>query len=66
MHHVRQIKNLMIRNLDWWHQQMAAINRKQVPLCKEHHQKLHQNQLSDAEKAAFQRGSKKLTSKHQD
>jgi|GEM_PF-38841 len=63
MHHVRQIKNLMNKNLDWWHQQMAAINRKQVPRCKDHHVKLHQRKLSYTEMAAFKRGCENLVKK---
>lgn len=43
MHHVRKIRDL--RNpdsrLDFFTRQMAAINRKQVPLCKAHHIGLH-------------------------
>jgi hypothetical protein len=36
MHHVKKIKELKSRkHLDWFTMQMAAINRKQVPL--DHH-----------------------------
>src|SRR6186713_51061 len=43
MHHVRQIRDLKNPNqkLDFYTRQMAAINRKQVPLCKSHHNGLH-------------------------
>lgn len=45
MHHVRQIKDMKNPNgkLDFFTRQMAAINRKQVPLCKDHHIRLHNN-----------------------
>jgi group II intron reverse transcriptase/maturase len=43
MHHLRKIKNLKNtkRKLDFLTTQMIAINRKQVPLCKTHHDKVH-------------------------
>jgi len=43
MHHVRKIRDLKDRNtkLDFYTRQMAAINRKQVPLCRTHHIELH-------------------------
>lgn len=56
MHHVRKIKDLTSRykdkKIDYWPQQMAAINRKQIPLCKAHHIALHRGSLlpSEAEK----------------
>lgn len=40
--------------------QMAAINRKQVPMCHEHHKKLHQNGLTEAERLMFGNGCKQL------
>ena len=45
MHHVRKIKDLRKPNskLDFYTRQMAAINRKQVPLCSLHHIGLHKN-----------------------
>lgn len=47
MHHIRQIKNRRKKlKLDFFTAQMAAINRKQVPLCKEHHVNLHRGKLS--------------------
>jgi nicotine oxidoreductase len=48
MHHVRSIKSLRDKNStkDFFTRQMAAINRKQLPLCKEHHIQLHNNTLS--------------------
>jgi hypothetical protein len=43
IHHLRSIADLRKRseNADWISSQMAAINRKQVPLCKIHHDKVH-------------------------
>jgi hypothetical protein len=43
MHHVRQIRDMKKPNnrLDFYTRQMAAINRKQVPLCRSHHNGLH-------------------------
>jgi len=57
MHHVRKIQELKMRkHLNWFTMQMAAINRKQVPLCWEHHKKLHRNDLTEAERSAFKAG----------
>lgn len=38
MHHIRKVKDLKkpSSKLDFFSRQMAAINRKQIPLCKEH------------------------------
>lgn len=45
MHHVRYIHDLKSKykkkEIDFFTLQMAAMNRKQVPLCKEHHILLH-------------------------
>lgn len=43
MHHLRKIKDLLNKksNVNFLTTQMVAINRKQVPLCKTHHQKVH-------------------------
>lgn len=45
MHHVRKIRDLKKPNskLDFFTRQMAAINRKQIPLCKSHHIGLHKD-----------------------
>lgn len=45
MHHVRKIRDLKNPNskLDFFTRQMAPINRKQVPLCQDHHIRLHNN-----------------------
>jgi group II intron reverse transcriptase/maturase len=54
MLHLRQIKDLKYKyrqgNLDFWKLQFLAINRKQIPLCKEHHVSLHKGTLSEEEK----------------
>jgi group II intron reverse transcriptase/maturase len=61
MHHVKRIKELKSRkHLDWFTMQMAAINRKQVPLCKDHHKKLHSATLSEMERTAFAEGCKEF------
>jgi hypothetical protein len=44
MHHVRKIRELRnpkLAKLDFFTRQMAAINRKQIPLCQDHHARLH-------------------------
>jgi hypothetical protein len=40
MHHLRQIKTMNLK-LNVYDQQMAAFNRKQVPLCEKCHNKVH-------------------------
>ena len=52
MHHVRKIRDLKDRNskLDFYTRQMAAINRKQVPLCRTHHAGLHNDTWTEIEK----------------
>jgi len=57
MHHVRKIRELKARtHLDWFTMQMAAIQRKQVPLCQVHHTALHQNTLTTRERTSFVEG----------
>lgn len=60
MHHVRRIKDLKEKysegKLDFWTMQMAAINRKQIPLCKDHHEKLHNNKLTPQESEWLKKG----------
>ena len=41
--------------------QIAAINRKQVPLCKDHVKKLHGATLSSMERTAFAEGCKEFS-----
>ena len=48
--------------LDFFAMQMAAINRKQVPLCRVHHVNLHRNTLSEWERLSFTEGCKRLVS----
>ena len=38
--------------------QMAAINRKQVPLCSLHHHALHNKNLSPIDRKLFEEGIK--------
>jgi group II intron reverse transcriptase/maturase len=61
MHHVRQIKDLKKSlKLDFFAKQMAAINRKQVPLCRVHHTNLNRGVLSDWEHMRFTEGCRLL------
>lgn len=66
MHHVRKKKKKKLRelrkrlHLDWFTRQMAAINRKQVPLCANHHHRLHSGTLSNAERELFRAGCRNL------
>jgi len=68
MHHVKLIKDLKSKNakgeIDLLTLQMRAINRKQIPLCWDHHMKYHHNKLSPEEriklKAAMENYFKKL------
>jgi len=63
MHHVRAIKDLKTlyskSKIDWFTLQMRELNRKQVPLCREHHQKVHNNSLNSDEKKLFMERTKK-------
>lgn len=64
MHHVRKIWDLRQKakkgGSDWFLAQMKAINRKQVPLCKDHHVRLHSNTLTDEERLNFKEGTRNL------
>lgn len=64
MHHIRKISELKNRykkgKIDFFTLQMISINRKQIPLCKHHHQKLHANELSQEETLAYVKGVQKL------
>lgn len=64
MHHLRTIKDLKRKHshLDWFKMQMAAINQKQVPLCREHHKAVHKNTLTRVEKELFVLGCKRMVS----
>lgn len=54
MHHVRKISDLKGKyksgEIDWFTMHMSSINRKQVALCKEHHNQLHQNKISSEDR----------------
>jgi hypothetical protein len=64
MHHVRQIKDLKKSlKLDFFTKQMAAINRKQVPLCRVHHMHLHRGTLSEWDRLRFSEGCRLLVSR---
>ena len=64
MHHLRSIRSLRDRqsNKSWIERQMAAINRKQIPLCREHHQKVEGKLggLTLEEKGMYSLGSKRF------
>ena len=64
MHHVRKIRDLKRKaagkKTDWFTKQMAAINRKQAPLCSFHHKALHHNKLSLEERQLFNQRLKSL------
>jgi len=61
MHHLRQIRDLKKSlKLDFFAKQMAAINRKQVPLCRVHHVNLHRGRLSEWERLRFAEGCRLL------
>jgi len=52
MHHVRKIRDLKrpeTLGKDFLTRQMMAINRKQIPLCHEHHEKYHLGTLTETE-----------------
>jgi hypothetical protein len=46
--------------MDFFTMQMAAINRKQIPLCSTHHKALHNNTLSISERELFKSNIKLL------
>jgi hypothetical protein len=61
MHHVRKIRDLRnpeTLSKDFLTRQMMAINRKQVPICQDHHKRYHNNTLTDVEIRAFRRATK--------
>jgi hypothetical protein len=64
MHHVRKVKDLKSKargkNTDFFTMQMAAINRKQIPLCSTHHKALHNKTLSTLERELFESNIKLL------
>jgi hypothetical protein len=64
MHHVRKVRDLKRKaagkKMDWFTKQLAAINRKQCPLCSFHHKALHNNRLTLEERQRFNRNLKSL------
>jgi hypothetical protein len=64
MHHVRKIRDMKSSKskLDFYTRQMAAINRKQVPLCRTHHIELYNDTWTYGEKAIFNFEARKKTS----
>lgn len=62
MHHLRQIKGMNVK-LDFFGKQMAAINRKQVPLCEDHHSRLHAGKLTEEERTAFKENGSRYKSR---
>jgi len=61
MHHLRRIRDLKKSlKLDFFAKQMAAINRKQVPLCRVHHMNLHRGHLTEWERLRFEEGCRSL------
>lgn len=52
-----------VRKGEWFTAQMKAINRKQVPLCKEHHRKLHKKELTPEERKAYEEGLRAYSNK---
>jgi group II intron reverse transcriptase/maturase len=60
-HHVRKLRELNRRlHLDFFTKQMAGVNRKQIPLCVEHHRGLHKGILSESERKAYSEGVRAL------
>ena len=57
MHHVRKVRDMKTpkAKVDFFTRQMALINRKQVPLCKDHHTRLHSGNWTETEKDVLNR-----------
>lgn len=67
MHHLRSIKDLRDpkgKNKDWFTRALIGINRKQVPLCRVHHEKLHNNKLDIFEITSFRNYLNKAKDRH--
>lgn len=64
MHHIRRVRDLKSKlkkkKTDFFLAQMVAINRKQVPLCKKHHQALHKNALTQKERELLKNNTQLL------
>jgi hypothetical protein len=63
-HHVRSIFHIRTKIAkgqgNWFLNQMDAINRKQIPLCRTHHLQLHHNTMSAEDRILFTQGCKLL------
>nr|QGZ08705.1 hypothetical protein [Saprochaete ingens] len=57
MHHVRSIKTMKdkTKGTDFFTKQMSKINRKQIPLCRDHHMKTHRKKTNAAEIKTYKR-----------
>lgn len=67
MHHVRSIKDLRdpkATNKDWFTRSMNSINRKQIPLCRLHHEQLHHNKIKGFDLTLFNNYIRKQKSIH--
>jgi len=57
MHHLKHVRDLRSKysdkRIDFFTLQMRAINRKQLPLCKAHHNAVHNSSLTLDEKKSF-------------
>ena len=67
IHHIRSLADIKrkMREGDtdgsrWVSLQRAAINRKQVPLCQEHHQKVHNDARNRSERKRLKQASKSI------
>jgi len=67
MHHVKSINDLKTKykkgEIDFWTFNMRAINRKQIPLCSDHHHRLHSGKLTPKERKQLQTGIKNFVKK---
>ena len=72
MHHVKTIQDLKSKmaaksgKIDFWTFQMRAINRKQIPLCRDHHLRMHHNKLDEDEIFTLTRGIQQFLKKKKD
>lgn len=68
MHHVRKIRDLKSKarvfKMDFFTMQVAAVNRKQIPLRKSHHTALHRNSLFPLEREQLKTEIKQLKGKY--
>jgi len=69
MHHLKAIRDLKTKygnKYDFFRTQMIAINRKQVPLCRKHHIKVHKNLLNEIDRRNMLEYVKKFVKKPED